>query len=117
MNLTDSIPFMTEKSFIDQLQLFVEFFPTAVILLDENFTVSHANNYTLALIGDSDYLTGKNIADLIIADNFDEIDHLLKKSFSSPEPITIETRIKTLRTWAIDDHITTTEASSANRMM
>ena len=95
MNLKDAIPYMTEKSFFDQLQIFVEFFPTAVILLDENFTVSHANNFTLALIGDLDYLTGKNIVDFIVADNVDEIEHLLKKSFSSPEPITIETRIKT----------------------
>jgi len=95
MNLTDAIPYMTDKSFSGQLQKFVEFFPTAVILLDENFTVSHANNYTLTLIGDSDYLTGKNIVDLIVGDNIDKIVHLLKKSFSSPESITIETRIRT----------------------
>ena len=95
MNITDAIPYMTEKSFSDQLHKFVEFFPTAVILLDENFTVSHANNYTLALIGDSDYLIGKNISEIIVDDNIDEIVVLLKKSIASPDPITIETRIKT----------------------
>jgi PAS domain S-box-containing protein len=95
MNLTDSIPYLTEKSFYDQLKKFIEFFPSPVLILDEKFTVNSANNNSFQLIGDPEYLIGRHISELMTSDNADEIIHLLKESFASAETHTIETRIKT----------------------
>ena len=83
------------KELSEQSFHFIEYFPTAALLLIENLNVISINKNAELLIGDSEKIIGKNINELITGNNSEELINRLKKSFDSFNPQMIETRIRT----------------------
>jgi PAS domain S-box-containing protein len=95
MNLTSEITnLLKDKTLAEQSFHFIEYFPTAVLLLNENLEIVSMNKYAQLLIDESKNLIGQNINELISGDNNEELVYLLKKSINSSTPHSVETRIK-----------------------
>jgi len=73
---------------------FIEYFPAATLLLNENLEVITINKYAQLFIGDSENIIGKKINELITGNNSEQLIYLLRRSFTSSIPHTVETKIR-----------------------
>ena len=73
---------------------FIEFFPAATVILNNNLVVTHENHYMESLTGISESLVGKNIVELFAKDKSEKLIDLLKKSFTNSIAYSAEIRIK-----------------------
>jgi two-component system sensor histidine kinase/response regulator len=85
---------LEEKELQKQPFHFIEYFPAAALLLNENLEVITINKYAQLFIGDSENIIGKKINELITGNNSEELIYLLRRSFTSFIPHTVETKIR-----------------------
>ncbi|MCW8803768.1 MAG: PAS domain-containing protein, partial [Ignavibacteriaceae bacterium] len=75
---------------------FIEYFPTAAFLLDENLVIRNVNKLTELIIGyDIEKIVGKNIIELVPENESDQFRKILQKSFATLLPNTAEMIIRT----------------------
>jgi PAS domain S-box-containing protein len=64
---------------------FIEYFPSAVMLLDERLVIRDANNLSVSIIGNNkkELIIGKNIVEFVSGKGANQFENILQKSFSS----------------------------------
>jgi two-component system, sensor histidine kinase and response regulator len=79
-----------------QLFHFIEYFPTAVLLLDERLIIRDANNLAVSIIGNDkkEIIVGKNIIEFVSDVEANRFGKALQKSFESLIPDTTEIILK-----------------------
>jgi PAS domain S-box-containing protein len=79
-----------------QLFHFIEYFPTAVLLLDEKLIIRDANNLAVSIIGNDkkEIIVGKNIIEFVTDVEANRFGKTLQKSFESFIPDTTEIILK-----------------------
>ena len=75
---------------------FIEYFPAAAFLLDENLVIRNVNKLSESITGyKKDGIIGKNIIEFILGNEVDQFRNILQKSFSNSESNTAEITIRT----------------------
>jgi PAS domain S-box-containing protein len=94
-NIVDITETLLAGGLDKKLFKFIEYFPTAVLLLDENLLIRNVNKLVKLLIGyDVEKIVGKNIIDFVPEKETDQLRNNLKKSFATSIPNTAEMMIK-----------------------
>lgn len=75
---------------------FIEYFPSAVLLLDERFVIRDANNLSVSIIGNNkkEMIIGKNIIEFVQGKEANQLEKILQKSLASFTPGTAEIILK-----------------------
>jgi len=75
---------------------FIEYFPSAVLLLDERLNIRDANNLSVSLIGNNkkEQILGKNIIEFVPEKEANQFEKILQKSLVSFTPGTAEIILK-----------------------
>ncbi|MEJ2104464.1 MAG: PAS domain S-box protein, partial [Ignavibacteriaceae bacterium] len=73
---------------------FIEFFPTATVIINNDLVVTLENKYFESLTGNSESIVGKNINELFADDKSEKLIDLLKKSFKNSIAYSAEIKIK-----------------------
>jgi PAS domain S-box-containing protein len=95
-NIIDLTETLISDSLEKKLFQFIEYFPTAAFLLDENLVIRNANNLAALIIGyDIEKIVGKNIFELVPKKETDQTRNILQKSFATSVPNTAEMVIRT----------------------
>jgi len=71
---------------------FIEYFPSAVLLLDERLVIRDANNLSVSIIGNNkkEIIIGKNIIEFVLGKEANQFEKILQKSLASFTPGTAE---------------------------
>ena len=95
-NIVDLTETLISDSLEKKLFQFIEYFPTAAFLLDENLVIRNVNKLAELIIGyDIEKIVGKNIIELVPNRETDQIRNILQKSFATSVPNTAEMVIRT----------------------
>ena len=95
-NIVDLTETLISDSLEKKLFQFIEYFPTAAFLLDENLVIRNVNKLAELIIGyDIEKIVGKNIIELVPKMETDQIRNILQKSFATSVPNTAEMVIRT----------------------
>ncbi|MGB5287487.1 MAG: PAS domain-containing sensor histidine kinase [Ignavibacteriaceae bacterium] len=95
-NVVDILGTLTPGELDKKLFQFIEYFPAAAFLLDENLVIKNANKLAESIIGfNSEKIFGKNIIEFFPDKDTDQFRKILQKSFASPIPNTAEMMIRT----------------------
>ena len=90
-NILDIHETLTPGGLDKKLYQFIEYFPTAVLLLDERLIIRDANNLAESIIGyDEEKIVGKNIIEFVSDKEVNRFRKTLEKSFASFIPDTTE---------------------------
>jgi len=75
---------------------FIEYFPSAVLLLDERLVIRDANNLSVSIIGNNkkEIIIGKNIIEFVLGKEANQFEKILQKSLASFTPGTAEIILK-----------------------
>ena len=94
-NIVDITETLISGSLEKKLFQFIEYFPTAAFLIDENMVIRNVNKIAGSIIGyDSARIVGKNIVEFISEKETDKFKKILKKSFATTIPATAEVMIR-----------------------
>jgi len=86
---------ITNKNRTQNLSLeFIDFFPTATVILNNNLVVTQENKSFEPLTGFSESLVGKSIIELFAEEKSEKLIDLIKKSFTNSIAYSAEIRIK-----------------------
>jgi len=97
MNNVVDIPGTLIRNALDkQFFNFIEYFPSAVILLDERLVIRDANNLSVSIIGNNkkEIIIGKNIIEFVSGKEANQFQKILQKSLASFTPGTAEIILK-----------------------
>jgi PAS domain S-box-containing protein len=97
MNSTVDIPGtlirnLPDKNFFN----FIEFFPSAVLLLDEKLIIKNANDLSISILGNNrkELIIGKNIIEFVSGNEANQFEKILQKSLVSLTTNTVEIILK-----------------------
>jgi len=95
-NIVDIHRALISNDMDKQLFHFIEYFPTAVLLLDEGLIIRDANNLAVSIIGNDkkELIVGKNIIEFVSEKEANRFGMTLQKSFASFIPDTTEIILK-----------------------
>ena len=73
---------------------FIEFFPAATVILNDELIVTHENHFLESLTDISGSMVGKNITELFAEDKSEKLVELIKKSFTNSVVYSAEIKVK-----------------------
>jgi two-component system sensor histidine kinase/response regulator len=95
-NIIDILETLSPGDLDKKLFQFIEYFPTAAFILDENLVIKNANKLAESIIGYSvEKLAGKNIIEFVSEEETNQFKNILQKSFGTPISNTAEMIIRT----------------------